>query len=123
MTFYLVRNAAGAPIWAAHKDDEMRIWVYVQNTDRFHLNQGLYRDFLFEHANSYEPITVEVVRKVICDGIGRLETRTSDRIVERFRSDPAARTVASVLNHRGILNPHTEGCTFIGSGGPEHRSE
>jgi hypothetical protein len=99
VNFYLVRNAAGAPIWAAHQDDEMRIWVYLQNTGRFHLNQGLYRDFLFEHANSYEPITVEAVRRAICDGIGRLDA--SHQVVERFRSDPEARTAASVLNHTG----------------------
>lgn len=67
----------------------------MQNTDRFHLNQGLYRDFLFEHENSYEPITVEVVRKAICDGIGMLGA--SHHLVERLRSDPEARTVASVL--------------------------
>lgn len=97
MNLYLVRNAAGTPVWIAHEDNEMRIWTYMQNTGKFHLNQGLYRDFYFEHANTYAPISVDTALEQIAEGVGKLDTRTLGHLVKRFEADPAARTIEDVL--------------------------
>lgn len=97
MNLYLVRNAAGTPVWIAHEDNEQRIWTYVQNTGKFHLNQGLYRDFYFEHANTYAPISADDALQQIRSGIGKLDEQTVGHLVERFKQDPAAQTVEDVL--------------------------
>lgn len=97
MNIYLVRNTIGDAIWIAHEDDEMRIWSYVPNTGKFHLNQGLYLDFFFEHKNTYEPITVAAAQQAIRDDIGKLDGRTLSHLIDRFQTDPSARTVEDVL--------------------------
>ena len=97
MNLYLVRNAAGTPVWIVHEDNEMRIWTYVQNTGKFHLNQALYRDFYFDHTNTYTPISVDAALQHINKGIGKLDARTLGHLIKRFEADPAARPIEDVL--------------------------
>lgn len=97
MNLYLVRNAAGDPVWVAHEDSEMRIWTYVHNTGKFHLNQGLYRDFYFDHANTYTPISADAALQHIGEGIGKLDARTVGHLVKRFEADPAAQSIDDVV--------------------------
>ncbi|REJ07383.1 hypothetical protein DY023_04070 [Microbacterium bovistercoris] len=99
MNLYLVRNDRGRAVWVAWEDDEMRIWSYLQNTGKFHLNQGLYLDFYFDQNNTYEPATVETARQAIRDGVGHLDARVWAHRIRRFEADPAARAADEVLRH------------------------
>ena len=97
MNLYLVANPAGKVTWVAYEDDEARIWSYVQNTGRFHLNNGLYLDFYFEHTNTYRPITRELAQRAMDDGVGEIDARVLGHMVDRFRADPASQTAQDVL--------------------------
>lgn len=97
MSLYLVRNNVGTPVWIAHEDGEMRIWTYLQNTGKFHLNRDLYRDFYFEHANTYTPITDDEALQSIREGVGRLDERTVGHLIAQFQADPAARPIGEIV--------------------------
>ena len=101
MSLYLVRNDAGVAVWVAHEDDEMRIWTYVQNTGRFHLNRGVYIDFHVEHTATYAPITAEQAKQAIREGVGTLDALTVGHLVDRFAKDPAARRLDEILEVAG----------------------
>lgn len=89
MSLYLVQNSLGTPVWIAHEDGEVRIWTYLQNTGKFHLNRGLYRDFYFEHANTYTPIRADEALQSIHEGVGRLDERTVGHLITQFQAEPA----------------------------------
>lgn len=97
MSIYLVRNPEGQRVWVAYEDDQWRLWTFVQNTGMFHLNQGVYLDFYFEHENSYEPITAEAARQIIQEGVGRVDPEVWAFQIHRYRDDADARTVEDVL--------------------------
>lgn len=98
MDLYLVRNHRGHAVWVAWEDDEMRIWSHVQNTGMFHMNQGLYLDFYFDHHNTYEPIEAAAAREAIRDGVGRFDEDIVGHLVKKYREDPDARSLEDVLD-------------------------
>lgn len=97
MTFYRVRSPQGATTWVAYVDEELRVWTYVQNTRRFHLNDGVFLDFMVEHRSCYQRIDADAVRREISHGTGTLHPRRNAFLVRKFESDPAALTPGEVF--------------------------
>lgn len=97
MGLYLVRNPAGLPVWVCYEDDEMRVWSYVHNTGRFHLNDGLAEDFYIDQSNSYEPIDVDIAKRYIAGGLATLSPHKHGHLIRKFDADRSARPVADVL--------------------------
>ncbi|WP_435742482.1 hypothetical protein [Microbacterium sp. PMB16] len=103
MNLYLVRNRDGVPVWVAFESDEKRLYTYVQNTGKFHLNAGLYQDFYFDHEMTYELVDQQAAEAAILSGVGRRYERSFIHIIARYQRDPDALSPQSVLGH--VLEP------------------
>jgi hypothetical protein len=99
MNLYLVRNPDGMPVWVAFESDQKRLYTYVQNTGKFHLNAGLYEDFYFDHTMTYEPVDQRAAEAAILSGVGRRDERSFVHILARYRRDPDALSPETVLGH------------------------
>lgn len=97
MSLYRVSNPGGRAIWIAYVDDELRVWSYVSNTGQFHLNRGLFLDFHWDHDNQYVLIDVDAALLAVREGLGTLDPRVHEFLVERFFDDATARSVDEVL--------------------------
>lgn len=113
MSLYRVSNPDGRAIWLAYVDDELRVWSYVNNTGRFHLNHGLFLDFHWDQGNEYVLIDVDAALLAIREGLGTLDARVNEFLVKRFFEDSTARSIDDVLQHArlelsedGTLNSH-----------------
>ncbi|NIG66773.1 MULTISPECIES: hypothetical protein [unclassified Microbacterium] len=99
MNLYLVRNPDGVPVWVAFESDQERLYTYVQNSGRFHLNPGIYNDFYFEHKMTYEPLDEAAAEEAILSGLGLLDERTVSHIIGRYHRDPDAISPETVFVH------------------------
>lgn len=99
MDLYLVRSPEILPIWVAFVSDLKCVYSFVQNTGKFHLNAGLYRDFFFDHTMTFELIDASTAQELILSGIGVLDEGVMPRQVERYRRDPDALAPESVFGH------------------------
>ena len=97
MNLYLVRNPDGVPVWVAFESDQKRLYTYVQNTGKFHLNAGLYEDFYFDHTMTFEPIDQQAAAAAILSGIGRRDEGSFVHILERYHRDTEAIALDVVL--------------------------
>ncbi|WP_431074602.1 hypothetical protein [Microbacterium phyllosphaerae] len=87
MQLYLVRNPRSRPVWVALQSDSGRLFTYVQNTRKFHLNPALFADFHFDHTMEFDPINAEEAAAAILSGLGFLDERTFSHILKRYRRD------------------------------------
>lgn len=99
MNLYLVRNPDGVPVWVAFESDQKRLYSFVQNTGKFHLNAGLYEDFYFDHTMTYEPVDQQAAEAAILSGVGRRDERSFVHILARYRRDPDALSPEAVFGH------------------------
>jgi len=99
MNLYLVRTSDGVPVWVAFESDQKRLYTYVQNTGKFHLNAGLYEDFYFDHTMTYEPVDQQAAEAAILSGVGRRDERSFVHILARYRRDPNALSPETVFGH------------------------
>ncbi|PKQ35445.1 MAG: hypothetical protein CVT61_05990 [Actinobacteria bacterium HGW-Actinobacteria-11] len=97
MNLYLVRNPDGVPIWVAFEDDQKRLYTFVQNTGKFHLNAGLYEDFYFDHTMTYEPLDQQRAEAAILSGVGLRDERSFAHILARYRRDQEALSPETVF--------------------------
>jgi len=99
MNLYLVKTAdAGTDLWVAYETADGDLYVYVQNTGKFHRNAALEDDFYVDQEFTYEPITAAVAREVVGVGaVGKLDSRTKSAQVHRYMNDGDALDPASIL--------------------------
>ncbi|AZS46052.1 hypothetical protein [Microbacterium oxydans] len=97
MNLYLVRNPDGVPIWVAFENDQKRLYTFVQNTGKFHLNAGLYEDFYFDHTMTYEPLDQQRAEAAILSGVGLRDERSFAHILARYRRDQEALSPETVF--------------------------
>lgn len=99
MNLYLVKTAdASVDLWVAHETDDGDLYVYVQNTGKFHRNTALEDDFYIDQELTYEPITAAAAREVVAGGaVGKLDARTKSAQVQRYENDTDALDAASIL--------------------------
>lgn len=99
MNLYLVRNPDGVPVWVAFESDEKRLYAYVKNTGKFHLNAGLYEDFYFDHTMTYEPVDQQAAEAAILSGVGLRDQRSFVHILARYHQDQEALSPETVFGH------------------------
>lgn len=99
MNLYLVRNPDGVPVWVAFESDQKRLYTYVQNTRKFHLNAGLYEDFYFDHTMTYEPVDQQAAEAAILSGVGLRDERSFVHMIARYRRDLDALSPETVFGH------------------------
>lgn len=97
MSLYRVSNPDGRAIWLAYVDDELRVWSYVSNTGKFHLNRGLFLDFHWDQDNEYVLINIDAAFLAIREGLGTIDPAVNEFLVKRFQEDAAGRSVDEVL--------------------------
>jgi 6-phosphogluconolactonase (cycloisomerase 2 family) len=97
MNLYLVRNPDGVPVWVAFESDQKRLYTYVQNTGKFHLNAGLYEDFYFDHTMTYETVDQQAAEAAILSGVGLRDERSFVHILARYRRDQDALSPETVF--------------------------
>lgn len=99
MNLYLVKTAdAGTDLWVAYETADGDLYVYVQNTGKFHRNAALEEDFYVDQEFTYEPITAAAAREIAAAGtVGKLDARTKSAQVNRYENDTAALDAAPIL--------------------------
>lgn len=67
-------------LWLCVVDPELRTYVYIPDSERFHLNNGVYADFVWDHDLTYVPIGIGEARELISAHVGALPPElTSDQ--------------------------------------------
>lgn len=103
MNLFLVRDETGRERWVAVEDTiAEHLYVYVANTGAFHRNDAVGVDYYYDQRLYYEPIDSDRAAAKIGEGLGRIDEGRAGWLVERYRRDQSARSVASVLGQRRI---------------------
>lgn len=107
MNLYLVKTAdAGVDLWVAYETADGDLYVYVQNTGKFHRNAALEEDFYVDQEFTYEPITAAAAREIAAAGtVGKLDARTKSAQVNRYQDDTNALEAAPIL---GVTRTRSE---------------
>ena len=107
MNLYLVKTAdAGVDLWVAYETADGDLYVYVQNTGKFHRNAALEEDFYVDQEFTYEPITAAAAREIAAAGtVGKLDARTKSAQVQRYENDADALEAAPIL---GVTRTRSE---------------
>jgi hypothetical protein len=94
MKLYLVKEEERS-VWVAGLAHEM-MYVYVANTGKFHDNNALRNDFYMERWFTYEEIGTAEARRLIDEGVGRLDE--GSEALSRWQADPKPLDPADVLS-------------------------
>lgn len=107
MNLYLVKTAdAGTDLWVAYETADGDLYVYVQNTGKFHRNAALEEDFYVDQEFTYEPITAAAAREIVAAGtVGKLDARTKSAQVRRYEDDANALDATQIL---GVTRTRSE---------------
>lgn len=107
MNLYLVKTAdAGNDLWVAYETADGDLYVYVQNTGKFHRNAALEEDFYVDQEFTYEPITAPAAREIAAAGtVGKLDARTKSAQVHRYENDSDALEASQIL---GVTRTRSE---------------
>lgn len=99
MNLYLVKTAdAAVDLWVAYETADGDLYVYVQNTGKFHRNAALEEDFYVEQEFTYEPITAAAAREIAAAGtVGKLDARAKSAQVNRYENDADTLDAAPIL--------------------------
>jgi hypothetical protein len=93
MQLYLVTEEE-RPVWVAALAHET-MYAYVANTGKFHDNNALRNDYYMERWFIYEEIGPAEARRLIDEGVGRLEEA---EVLARWQADPNPLDPADVLS-------------------------
>ena len=103
MKLYLVKED-DRPVWVAVLAHE-NMYGYVANTGKFHDNNALRNDYYMDRDFSYEEIGIAEARRLIENGIGRLdEDEYADALAE-WRADPKPLDPVDAFSMAAGLNP------------------
>ena len=107
MNLYLVKTAdAGVDLWVAYETADGDLYVYVQNTGKFHRNAALEEDFYVDQEFTYEPITAAAALEIVAAGtVGKLGARTKSAQVRRYEDDANTLDAAPIL---GVTRTRSE---------------
>lgn len=84
----LFRVLAGDELlWLCAVDPELRTYVYIPDSGRFHLNNGVYADFVWDHELTYVPIGVEEAHALIAARVGALPPELPGSQRKRYLTD------------------------------------
>ena len=99
MNLYLVKTAdASVDLCVAHETGDGDLFVYVQDTGKFHRNTALEDDFYIDQELTYAPITPAMVRELVDAGaVGKLDTRAKSAQVQQYEKDNDTLEVTSIL--------------------------
>lgn len=70
-TFYSVQNASRL-VWLCVVTPEVRTYVYIPDSGRFHINNGVYVDYVWDNDLTYVAIGIDEARDLIEMQIGLL---------------------------------------------------
>lgn len=89
MNLYLVKTPAdGFENWVAYEHPEGDLYVFVQNTGKFHRNGPLTTDYYVHQELTYEPIDAAAAQRAIAAGeVGKLDARSQKWILDRYLQD------------------------------------
>ncbi len=85
-------------LWLCAVDPELRTYVFIPDSGRFHLNNGVYADFVWDNELAYVPIGVEEARALIAARVGALPPELPDSQRKRYLTD-APLDVEETLAH------------------------
>lgn len=77
-------NNSDTTLWLCAVTPEVLTYVYVPDSGRFHDNQGVYVDYIWDHELTYVPVTTSEARCLIESGVGRLPVDLPREVRERF---------------------------------------
>ncbi|MEV8375568.1 hypothetical protein AB0P21_22720 [Kribbella sp. NPDC056861] len=103
MKLYLVKERDRS-VWVAALANEV-MYSYVPNTGKFHDNLALRNDFYMERHFSYDEIGSAEARRLIDDGLGRLDEAAYAEALVGWRADPKPLDPAEVLSMAAGFNP------------------
>jgi len=96
MQLYLVTEEERL-VWVAALAHET-MYAYVANTGKFHDNNALRNDYYMERDFSYEEIGPAEARRLIDDGLGRLDEVEEAEDLAVWQADPKPLDPADVLS-------------------------
>lgn len=74
-------------LWLCAVDPELRTYVYIPDSGRFHLNNGVYADFVWDRELTYVPIGVEEAQVLVAARVGALPLELSVSQRKRYLSE------------------------------------
>jgi hypothetical protein len=85
---FLVRQGERR-VWVAALVDE-DVWTYVWNTGKFHRNDGVRDDYFMNNEAQYSEIGITEAKRLIAEGVGRVDEQKNPDAVQDWRNDPQA---------------------------------
>jgi hypothetical protein len=93
----LFRVAEGnRDVWVAALISD-RMYVYVDNTGRFHQNAAVSEDYWQDQRLKYEPIGVSQAQALIDQHVGRGDEAQVKDQLDRYRADPDSFAVDAIF--------------------------
>lgn len=87
-TWTLYRVQAGVKlVWLCVVTPEVRAYVYIPDSGRFHLNHGVYVDYIWDQDLTYVPVGVDEARELIEARVGLLPPTMSGARRRRYLTD------------------------------------
>lgn len=84
----LLRVQAGERIlWLCVVDPELWTYVYVPDSGRFHFNNGVFVDFVWDNELTYVAIDIEEARDMIANKVGALPPAMTSSQRKRYLTD------------------------------------
>lgn len=74
-------------LWLCFVSSEIRTYVYIPDSGRFHLNHGVYIDFIWDNELTYVPIGVEEAHDLIAARVGALPAKLKGFERDRYLTD------------------------------------
>lgn len=84
----LLRVQAGEKLlWLCVVNPELWTYVYIPDSGRFHLNKGVFVDYVWDGELTYVPIDVQEARDLIAAKVGALPPAMMSSRRERYLTD------------------------------------
>lgn len=84
----LLRVQAGERLlWLCVVNPELWTYVYIPDSGRFHLNKGVFVDYVWDGELTYVPIEVQEARDLIAAKVGALRPEMTSSERRRFLTD------------------------------------
>lgn len=87
-------------LWLCVVSPELWTYVYIPDSGRFHLNNGVYVDYIWDNELTYVPIGVDEARDLIEARVGQLPPEMPSGIRRRYLTSEqldVEETLASVV--------------------------
>ena len=89
MTRLFLITEGDREVWVAALVGE-DIWTYVENTGKFHRNEGARHDYFFLNELQYVDIGIAEAQRAMRDGVGQVDEVELADSLERWRADESA---------------------------------